>query len=388
MILFRARCADTGTTKGAIVPTVPLPENASLEHLRKQAKLVRQLVVSGDEGAFDLLCEFHPRFGDASPSSPPADFKLADAQVTVARLYGHPSWAALRSHLGLIDAHTRPDPADVEPTDETDRFVALACVSYNGDHDSAGRTDGAQVIYRRDPGVAASSIAALAVTGDHRQIARRIAQDPTIIEKSCGPNGWPPLLYCCYSRLGIDDAAHSTLDTARVLLGAGADPNAGFLWRGLVPPFTALTGAFGHGEADQPPHPESRDLARGLLEAGADPNDGQALYNNGLAGTAHDDATHVELLVEFGLGTATNGPWYQLFGGRLTAPEELLDNELEVAAHRGLPTRMRFLATLGLDLNRPVGRSRRTPWQLATDAGHRNVLAVLAQAGVTGADQP
>ncbi len=90
------------------MPTVPLPENVSLEHLRKQAKLVRQLVASGDQGAFDLLREFHPRFGDASPSVPPAGFKLADAQLTVARLYGHSSWARLRDHLGLIDVHTRP----------------------------------------------------------------------------------------------------------------------------------------------------------------------------------------------------------------------------------------------------------------------------------------
>ena len=370
------------------MPTVPLPENASLEHLRKQAKLVRQLVTSGDEGALGLLREFHPRFADVSPSAPPAGFKLADAQLTVARLYGIPSWARLREHLGLIDVHTRPDPADVEPTvDEADRFVALACVSYSGDHDPADRIEAAHVILRRHPDVAVSSIAALAVAGDHRRMTHLVTQDPSIAAEPCGPNRWPPLLYCCYSRLVIDDD-RSTVATAKVLLDAGADPNAGFLWRGLVPPFTALTGAFGRGEADQPPHPAATDLARALLEAGADPNDGQTLYNNGLAGTAHDDPTHVELLVEFGLGTTTNGPWYRRFGDRLTEPAELLYDELEVAAHRGLPKRMRHLATLGLDLDRPVGRSKRTPWQLATDAGHRDVLEVLAEAGVTDADGP
>lgn len=167
-------------------------------------------------------------------------------------------------------------------------------------------------------------------------------------------------------------------------MSRSADPNAGFLWHGLVPPFTALTGAFGRGEADQAPHHTAIELARLLLEAGADPNDGQALYNNGLAGTALDDAFHLQLLVEFGLGTPTDGPGCIRFGTRLTAPDQLLDDELEVGAHRGLPNRMRFLAELGVDLNLPVGRSRQNPWQLANAAGHTAVIDVPTQAGVQG----
>jgi len=34
-----------------------------------------------------------------------------------------------------------------------------------------------------------------------------------------------PLLYACYARLDL--SGHSTLEVARVLLSAGADPNAG-----------------------------------------------------------------------------------------------------------------------------------------------------------------
>lgn len=261
------------------MPAIPLPENASIEHLRNQAKLVRKLVVASDQGAIDLIREFHPRFAEATSSLPPVGFKLADAQLTITRLYGQPSWNRLREQLGLLDAHTRPDPADVDDGDDAQsRFVALACVSYNGDHDPGERIEQAQALHRRDPALAEASIAALAVTGDHQQLAERIAQDPSIVDAPCGPNKWPLLLYCCFSRLDLDHKTHSTLRTARLLLDTGADPNVGFLWRGLVPPFTALTGAFGCGEADQPPHPAESELARALLEAGADPNDGQTLY--------------------------------------------------------------------------------------------------------------
>lgn len=369
------------------MPSIPLPENASLEHLKKQAKLVQQLVESSDDGALDLIREFHPRFADTESPTLPVGFKRSDAQLVVARLYGFASWSKLREHVRLVDDFTRPDPADVESGDGLGRFVTLACVSYNGDHDPHDRTELAQSMLHSNADLATASIAAIAVSGNHRSMAERIEQNPTIVNEACGPNNWPPLLYCCYSRLDPTGPDRSTLTTARVLVDAGADPNAGFLWHGLVPPFTALTGAFGRGEADQAPHHNAIELARLLLEAGADPNDGQALYNNGLAGTAHDDPTHLQLLVEFELGSPQDGPWYRRFDSQLTAPSELLYDELEVAAHRGLPNRMRFLVGLGLDLNRPIGRSKRTPWQLANAGGHTDAIDLLAQADARGAEE-
>ena len=51
--------------KGSTVPTAPLPENPSLEHLKSQAKLVRDLVRSGDDGALAMIDEFHPRLDQA-----------------------------------------------------------------------------------------------------------------------------------------------------------------------------------------------------------------------------------------------------------------------------------------------------------------------------------
>ncbi len=373
----------SGTTKGAGVPAVPLPENASLEHLRNQAKLVGDLVRTADEGALRLVDEFHPRLSSAEAVAP-GGFKRSDAQLVVSRLYGFRSWNHLRDHLRLLDDVARPDTADRRPSAPSDRFAALACVSY-AEVDVLGRLAEARRLLDADPSLAGGSVAAMATVGDHRGLAVAVGADPASVDRPCGPNDWPPLLYCAFSRLdghGGVDASWSTLEAAGVLLGAGADPDAGFLWRGLVPPFTALTGALGGGEQDQPPHPEAAALARLLLEAGADPNDGQALYNRGLAGSPIDDPSHVELLVEFGLGTERSGPWYRRLAPRLRAPEELLYDELEVAAHRGLPNRMRFLVGLGLDLDRPVGRSGLTPAALAGNGGHDEVLAVLAAAGV------
>ena len=80
-----------------------------------------------------------------------------------------------------------------------------------------------------------------------------------------------------------------------------------------------LTGAFGEGELGpvrQPRHPHSLALARLLLSAGADPNDGQALYNR-MFEPGND---HLELLLEFGLGTGDGGPWRRRLGDALDSP--------------------------------------------------------------------
>jgi len=340
---------------------LPLPENASLEHLKSQAKLVQGLVRSGDQGGLDLVEEFHPRIGDAR-SVDLSRFKRTEAQLLVARLYGFASWNELRSHIDLLAEVARPDPADGNQEEPADRFVALACVSY-APGDVMGRIQDARELLAADPELAVASIAAMATTGAHGPLVEAIGNDPGLVDRPCGPNRWPPILYCAYSRVepaepdagtGVDadvatDEERSTLTSARLLLEAGADPNAGFLWRGLVPPFTALTGAFGGGEIDQPRHRDGLALARLLLEAGADPNDGQTLYNMGPAGSPNDDIDHLELLVEFGLGTVVDGPWYRRFGSRLTPPAKLLSDELEIATNRGLSRRVRFLLDLGLD---------------------------------------
>ena len=42
------------------MPSRPLPNNPSLEQLRKEAKRLRKAVAAGDAGARALVMEFHP----------------------------------------------------------------------------------------------------------------------------------------------------------------------------------------------------------------------------------------------------------------------------------------------------------------------------------------
>jgi hypothetical protein len=122
-------------------------------------------------------------------------------------------------------------------------------------------------------------------------------------------------MYLAYARHDPAIGEDTVLGAARLLLDAGADPDAGYLWHGLLTPFTVLTGAFGEGERGpeaQPRHRHWRALARLLLEAGAEPNDGQALYNRMFL----PDNDHLELLLEFGLGTGDGGPMEEADGRR------------------------------------------------------------------------
>lgn len=74
------------------------PVHPDLEQLRRQAKELLRDVRAGDEDALAELQYWHPK----SPRA--ADAKLADAQVSLARSYGAPSWTRMVQSCELIDA--------------------------------------------------------------------------------------------------------------------------------------------------------------------------------------------------------------------------------------------------------------------------------------------
>ncbi len=344
-----------------------LPENPSLDHLRRQARTLLRQFRAADADALALLREHHPR-----PHDP---LRLADAQLVVARSYGFSSWAALRRHLDAIGRLTR-SPHTVPPrADAADELLRLGCVRYGGD----SRADQARAaaLLTEHPALSSASIHTAAATGDEAAARAFLARDRTAAIRTGGPFDWPPLLYLAYSRFGGD-----ALPVARLLLDHGADPDTGYLWAGTYP-FTALTGAFGGGEdrGNQPPHPQGLAIARLLLEAGADPNDSQTLYNRQF----EPDDAHLRLLIEFGLGTDRDGPWHRLLRSHHGTPAQLLEDLLSYAARYDRPGWARLALGAGAD---PDGRGTRhpqfggrTPYENAVHQGSPAVAELLRAAG-------
>jgi ankyrin repeat protein len=352
------------------MPVTHLPQDPSLENLRKRAKHLRKSVREGDAKALADVREFHPRAEQALSA-----FSLHDAQLVVARGYGFPSWAKLKQHLEVVEQFVWDPPAEQASADAADLFVRRACLVYGDWHPS--RAVKALEMLGENPELSRTNIFTAAAAGDVAAARELLTDDPSLANRRGGALDWVPLLYACYSR--IDKPGYSTLEVARALLDAGADPDAGFLWRGNLPAFTALTGAFGKGEDgnNMPPHPQCEALARLLLEEGADPNDEQTLYNCHFE--KNDD--HLELLFEYGLGQDKHGPWLTRLGDRQRTPAQMLVEELWAAARKNYFDRVKLLVEHGADMNAPGFRDGRTPYEAALRTGNREIARYLEEHG-------
>ena len=333
---------------------VPLPEQPSLEQLRNQAKDLRR--TSG--------------------------IPLWEAQLSVARRYGFTSWARLKQHVELLTRYSR-FPERVATDSDAGTFLRLACLSYYDDE--PGQWEQARRILERAPGLAEDNVYVGAATADADALRRVLAADPAAASREGGPFQWEPLCYLAYARHDPAISLEATLETARLLLDAEADPNSGYLWHGLPTPFTTLTGVFGEGEAGPvraPRHPHSLPLARLLLEAGADPNDGQALYNR-MFEPGND---HLELLFEFGLGTGDGGPWRRRLGDALDTPAEMVRGQLAWAVTHGMTERVRLLVEHGVDVTAPLDGVTAT--SMAATTGHADLVDYLVAHGAPPLDLP
>jgi hypothetical protein len=294
----------------------------------------------------------------------------------------------------------RPDPADLaayrrdpdlEPTDaladvpaaddalpRAAQFARLACLIY-GAQDGPARWARANELLAADPALSVVDVWTAAAAGDAAGVRAWLDRDRSLANAEGGPHRWTPLLYLTYSRAAGATDGDAVLDIAGVLLEAGADPSAGYLWHGLSTPFTALTGAFGEGEQGsgrQPRHPHSLALARILLAAGADPADGQSLYNRMF--TPDDD--FLVLLFEFGLGRAPAGPWAGRLGAALEAPAQMLGRLAQWALDHDFDDRVALLRRSGVGLLAPLPNGQ-CAIEIAARRGSRAVVDLLVADG-------
>jgi hypothetical protein len=271
-------------------------------------------------------------------------------------------------------------PSGENPIEE---FLRLATLHYGPD-DPARQAAARELLGE----VALSNIYTQVVAGEVEAVRATLAADPSLAKREGGPFRWEPLLYLTYSRLPV--ATDAPLEIAKLLLAKGADPNAGYLWAGMPSPFTALTGAFGRGEGDQPPHQNRLELARLLLEAGADANDSQTMYNCGPGCPPPYDDDHLELLLEFGLGKGDGGPWHERMTTAHPTPRQLLEDELVFASSEGLPHRVELMLAQGID---PDARGTEHPgfvghraYEFAATQGFDEIAALLRAAGAAPLD--
>ncbi|MFW0792149.1 ankyrin repeat domain-containing protein [Gordonia sp. CPCC 205333] len=322
-----------------------LPDNPSLEWLRHEARRLQRAVRQGDPEAVTTVRQHHPHAEIALASE---QFALHGAQLTMARRYGFSGWAALVRYL-RVAAGLGTDPAalDESELEPADHFCSLASLRYDGT-DEPPRWQMAADLLVADPDLVDRNIWVAASAADPVALARQLTAQPSLAMSKGGPYRWTPLMYLTYSRVPLGRTRDETLSATTLLLDAGADPNAGYLWCGLSTPFTALTGVFGEGEQGagrQPQHPFADALATLLLERGAHPVDQQALYNR----MFRPDNSHLELLFTHGLADADPSPWERRLGEAMETREQMWKRQIDWAGERGYSARLDLLSQHGID---------------------------------------
>lgn len=340
-----------------------LPARPDPNLLRKQAKKLLKLYRAKSTVALSEVSLYHPQ---------PASFSgLRDAQLVVARSYGFSGWKELNEAVARIsiEAKTLSEKATL--------FIQLGCVQYNGD-DTLRNYQRARDLLSAYPEIAEFSFHAALVANNLPAVAKAIESDRTLASSSGGPLGWPALLYVTYSRIAEAEETRYALETARLLLENGADPNSHIILNNQYR-FSALTGAMGEGEqgVNQPPHQYADRLALLLLESGASPDDAQGLYNTM---TTDNGDKWLELLLAHGLGPEHPLDWEAL-DSETTA--STLNYQLSAAADSGRIERVRTLLAAGANpnsLNIYNGRSVHTNALLA---GHESIADLLLDSGAT-----
>jgi ankyrin repeat protein len=333
-----------------------LSSKSTLDVLKQDAKRWLKALRSGDTLTAETA---RRRLHDAWPSAP-EEPTLRDVQHALAREYGLADW---RSVLAALDELA------LEQQSHAERVSALL------DHGWLGDAVVARRIAARFPDVRRDSIFTAAACGEVELVSQLLAANPALARATHGDRAWSALLYVTYSRIDTEHA----VTIARLLLDAGADPNARFD-DGWGNPFTAVTGAIRLGEGARPSHAQAEALVELLMNSGADPFDTQALYNTSIV---RDDVYWTELLWTHCERQGRTAIWSAIDGAVLNGPIKVgtLNYLLGNAVANNHLTRAEWLLNHGASATTLHGYSRQTVHTLARLAGYSRMAEMLVRHG-------
>ena len=327
------------------MPVRRLPSNPNLNHLKYQAKDLLKERTARTPGVAQRIREFHPRFRRATDAEIfDAQLSLSDAQVTIAREYGFPSWARLKWHIEKPTLSDRLDlPHQQRIEDPTFRRAVELL--------DMGDVAGLRAHLNQHPNLARQHV--VFEGGNY-------FRDPTLLEF-----------------VAENPVRHGTLpanivEVTKVILDAGSSQSA--LNETLM---LVSTGSVPRECRAQLP------LIDLLCDYGADPNStiqATALHGELEAMNALiRRGARIDLPVAVGLGRIEDAR--RLLAGASSEDRHLA---LTLAADFGHVEIVRLLLDAGEDPNRynPVGgHSHTTPLHQAAGGGHVEVVRLLVERG-------
>jgi Ankyrin repeats (3 copies) len=322
-----------------------------LDRARREAKRLLQAARDGEQDALQRL---------RAAGAAPAEVRLSDAQLAVARELGEASWPRLVRR------------AEAEAVAREDRARQLVVEATNG------RRDHAEALLALDPELAREGFDAALVLGDAERVRAALARDPGLATRPGGARDWLPLLYPCHSAFLGGERTDGLLDCAHALLDAGADADTS--WE--HPEFGTLGALYGAAGVAHEPR-----MTALLLEAGANPNDDESVYH---ATETADDSCLRLLLAAGARVEGTNAIAHCLDVERPEMLRLLLDHEpgdevprsLLWAIYRGRSLEViRMLVAAGADVNAWDETNERNPYGLAWRMGRPDLCELLAELG-------
>ena len=238
------------------MPVKPLPAKPSLDHLKHQAKDLLKARAARTPEIAQRIREFHPRFHRATDAEIfSASFRLSDAQLTIARESGFPSWARMKKR---IEKPTLADRLDLKHHERIEDATFRRAV----DLLDAGDADSLRSLLQQHPDLAYRSV--LLEGGNYFRnptLLEFIAENPTrhgrlpkdivavtkvILDAGTTQSALDETLMLVSS----SDVAHKCgvqISLIDVLCDRGADPNGAIRTAAIYGEFEAVTALMRRG---------------------------------------------------------------------------------------------------------------------------------------------